>query len=73
MFQEYPVNEVQGAGVMITQNGLTAGKYWNVIQPPQSDSVHSVITENILSGGTMAGTFYGSPLVPNPDSTSGMS
>jgi hypothetical protein len=73
-FQTYPQNEVEGRGTMVTQNGVTAGKYWNVVQPPQIDaSDRSLVTENLLAGGTLTNGIYGTPLLDNPSNNSGMS
>lgn len=64
-FQSYPANEVQGRGTMVTQNGVVAGKYWSVVQPPQVYADHRVTTEGLLGAGTQAGGIRSTPLVPN--------
>lgn len=69
-FQSFPANEIEGRGTLVSQNGVTGGKYWRITQPPQLYADHVAPLTDFLDGGTMAGGFYGAPLVPNPDSTS---
>jgi hypothetical protein len=68
-FQSFPANEVQGRGTLVSQNGVTGEKYWNIMQPPQVYAHHTGVTESLTGAGSVAGGLYGAALVPNPNST----
>lgn len=67
-FQTYPANNVEGRGTLVTQNGVNAGKYWNVVQPPQVIAPPTRVIADLYDGGTRVIGLFSSPLVPNPDS-----
>lgn len=67
-FQSYPANNVQGRGTLVSQNGVNAGKYWNVVQPPQVLAPQTVVNAGLYNGGTPVVGLFTSPLVQNPDS-----
>lgn len=71
-FQGYPANEIEGRGTLVTQNGVTGGKYWNIVQPPQVYANHVPVPTDLYAGGTLAGTIGTQGLVKNNSDSIGM-
>jgi hypothetical protein len=66
-FQTYPANSVEGAGQLVTQNGVTGGKYWQITQPPQVYANHTPVIADLLGTGQMAVGIGNAPLIKNND------
>ena len=67
-FQTYPANSVEGAGQLVTQNGVTGGKYWQITQPPQLFANNAPVIADLYGGGMDAAGIGTSPLIKNNES-----
>lgn len=60
-FQEYPENNIQGAGQLVAPNNRM-GNMWRVNQPPQLIEIHIPVPASLVGGGTAHSMIRNQPL-----------